>query len=272
MVNATDTELYVWTSTAPADLAATGVSAPDIFLLGRPDPRRLAAQPRSRYLLRLAVGPGGAVPLAEYTTHLPASMQYRAREAAGIYVLPTSWLMSSTACGYLELDPDGHLVEVHTLPGVPMRVSFQDADHGVPGLPSSAVRWPAGRGLASAHLLVPLDADERQAHLAATPGWVPINAKRPVVAKGWAGHEVQVPPRVAVDIRRTRAMLSQTPVVADSLAALWDHEIALPTRAFRRTTVTRVYSTRGTSSPDRDVRGRRLWDVLSLDAAGQFST
>jgi hypothetical protein len=106
-----------------------GVSTPDIFLLGRPDPRRLAGQPRARYLLRLAVGTGGAVPLAEHAGQLPASMQYRAREAAGIYVLPTCWLTSSTACGYLELDPDGHLVEVHTLPGVPMWVSFQDADH-----------------------------------------------------------------------------------------------------------------------------------------------
>jgi hypothetical protein len=259
LVNASDMELYEWSGAVPE---LEGVTAPDVFLLCRPNPMRVAVRPQTRFLVRLSVGAQRAVRLAEYAAELPASIQHRARNA-DIYLLPTSWLAEVTALECYELDDAGEPVQVRSLSSSPLRVSFAGADHGVPGLPNAAVRWPLHRARVSGHVVLPVDVDEAKAALSSLPGWIPLHAKRPTADAGCAVYEIQVPRRGAVDIRRTMAMLSDMPVVASSLTGLGEHQLALPSRAFKRAMITRVHLARQGSPVGRTCAGRSLHDLVA---------
>jgi hypothetical protein len=263
LVNASDMELYVWSFAGPERLPLEGVTAPDVFLLGRANPIRLAARAETRFLLRMSVGAQRAVRLADYAAELPASIQHRAREATDIYLLPTSWLAGVTTLECYELDDAGEIVEVYSLSPSPLSVSFAGADHGVPGLPNAAVRWPQHRARASGYLVLPEDLDQAKAALADLPGWIPLHAKRPTADTGCVVYEIQVPRRSAVDVGRTRAMLSDMPVVPSSLAALDDHHLALPARAFKRATITKVHVPAGGAPVRGRIAGRSLHDVTA---------
>lgn len=253
--NAEPVDLYLWTSSPPDYVAAEGVHAADTYLLAHLRPRRLAASSLSGYLLRIHAPPATAIPLSRYGQSAPARVQRRAHEAPDLYLLPASWLraVSLTAC--YELDGAGGQAAVHDLAGTALTVSFRGADHGVPGLPNEAARWPDHPAGAIAHLVIPDEPQWILARFAAHPGWLPLDRRRPNPAPGYRRLEVEVAHRHAIDLAATLATLANVPIAPSSLASFAGTDLVLPERLFRETTIVRT-------STGEHLTGRPLADAL----------
>ena len=262
--NAHPVDLYLRASLPPEYLAGHGVSTADGYLLARLSPRRFAAASRSGFLLRIHVPRGTAIKLSEHARSLPARVQYRAREASDIYLLPASWLSAVRVTACYELDGAGGLAAVHDMAGMGLTITFKGADHGVPGLPAGAARWPDRRARATAYLAIPDDLEWISARLASHPGWLPLARRRPHLAPGYRLIEVDVPRRHAIDLPETLAALADVPVAASSLASFAGMDLVLPSRLFRKSTIVKVQTVgpRGKWLADGQMAGRPLAEAL----------
>jgi hypothetical protein len=263
LTNADRVELYVWTTLPPDCMPAHGLSIPDGFVLAHLDGRRLAAEVRSGFLVRVEVAAGTAVALPGYFGNLPASLQHCVRESSDTFLLPATWLARVKIIGCHEVDNGGKFgPAVH--PEQPrLTVAFRGADHGVEGLPNSALRWPARRKPASAFLLLPDDPEWIRARLAAFPGWLPLARQRPNRAAAYRAFEVEVPGRSVLDVAATLAAYADAPLAGSSLAAFAGVDLLLPARAFRKALIVKDHQ-----AGHRDWRtahhmeGRSLAEVL----------
>ena len=249
IANATAQTLYCWIPGSPDRLSTEGIRIADGFVLGRLQPNARGFRPSSGCLLRLEVEPGTAIRLREYAGHLPASLQHRANEAADVFLIPATWLSLVKVSEWYPIDRDGTLggpcVPEH--PGIV--VSFHGADHGVPGLPNGAVRWPERRKHASAVLTLPDDPGWIQSRLEAFPGWLPLQRRGAVAANGYRTLDVDLPRRAAIDVPATLAAYVRAPIAPSSLAGFTGVDLVLPSRFFSRTTITEVREPAGRRRP-----------------------
>jgi len=230
-------------------MSTEGIRIADGFVLGRLQPNARGFRPSSGCLLRLEVEPGTAIRLREYAGHLPASLQHRANEAADVFLIPATWLSLVKVSEWYPIDRDGTLggPRVPEHPGIV--VSFHGADHGVPGLPNGAVRWPERRKHASAVLTLPDDPGWIQSRLEAFPGWLPLQRRGAVAANGYRTLDVDLPRRAAIDVPATLAAYVRAPIAPSSLAGFTGVDLVLPSRFFSRTTITEVREPAGRRRP-----------------------
>jgi hypothetical protein len=243
LTNADPLDLYVWTTIPPEHVPRHGLPVADVFLLAHLDGERLAARQRSGFVLRLSVPHGTAVDPSAYTTRLPARLQHRVREAPDIYLVPLVWLSAVTITDCYQLDGDGGCAAAWSLDGAALTVCFKGADHGVPGLPSEVVRWPARRDTVDAYVTLPDDPDWIRARLSTYPGWLPLNRRRPNVAPGYRLLEVAVGRRCGIDLPESMTGLAGVPVAGVTLSSFSGVDVVLPAREFAKTPITRVYAT-----------------------------
>ncbi len=233
-------------------------------MLAHLDGERLAARQRSGFVLRLSVPHGTAIDPSAYSTRLPARLQHRIREAPDIYLVPLAWLSAVRVMECYQLDGDGRCSSAWSLDGAPLTVCFKGADHGVPGLPSEVVRWPARRDSVDAYLTLPDDPDWIQARLSTYPGWLPLYRRRPNVAPSYRLLEVSVARRCGIDLPDTMATLAGIPVAGVTLSSFAGVDLVLPAREFTKTPITRVYATgpRGRAVSSHPLLGRPLAAAL----------
>jgi hypothetical protein len=242
LTNADPVDLYVWTTLPPEHVPSHGLPVADVFLLARLDPERLAARQRSGFLLRLSVPHGIVIDPTAYTKRLPARLQYRVRESPDTYLVPLVWLSAVTITACYELDGHGGCAAAWSVDGPALTVWFKGADHGVPGLPTDVVRWPARRDIVDAYLMIPDDSGWIEARLATYPGWLPLYRRRPNVAPGYRLLELAVGRRSAIDVPETMASLAGIPVAGLTMNAFAGVDLVLPAREFANTPITRVHT------------------------------
>ncbi|WP_428964153.1 hypothetical protein [Micromonospora fluostatini] len=231
-VNAAEFEAFV---PAPADLARSateGVPSAELFLVASLDPR---SAPAGGHLLRIRVGPGGAIPMAALRSHVPARFQYLLG-APDTYLLPAARLDRVHVVGGFRSAGFGRLAPVDGVPGGPLRIRGASAARSVAGLPNDVRRWP-GFGTRRAYALLP-------ARSRGLPrGWLRLYRKPPAVRPDRLMVEVRVPRGRTVDVGSTAAMLTGLDLVrtrADRLHRA-GVQLVLGSRFYDRVRVHRAY-------------------------------
>nr|BFE59539.1 hypothetical protein GCM10020063_040650 [Dactylosporangium thailandense] len=234
-VNTEPFEVYVPCATTPRRAAVDGVPSPDLFLLGRLEPRPITEPRAPQYLLRIRVEAGGAVELGHLSVRVPSHLQHLVH--LGLYLLPIGWLEQARLVGGYELT-EGGPVPVDRIADEPVTIRSTGARHGIDGLPNEAVRWPQRRP-GTAYAMVPETGTE-----AGQPGHrLPLLRRRPRPEDGFRLVQLRIPRRRAIDAGRTAAALGQLTALrpGDAEPAEADQGLVLPSRSYERVEVRRVY-------------------------------
>ncbi|ASW53426.1 hypothetical protein CIK06_03335 [Plantactinospora sp. KBS50] len=256
-VNAERFDLFVASTRPPGKLAGGGIPSPDLFLVGRLEPRPAQPARSGTYLLRLAVDPGGAIPMASIRSHVPAYLQHLLA-VNDTYLVPAGRLdrlrllagYRLTGAGRLEPvgedreDPEDREDGADGADGAdgdrPVRIDCDGAWHGVPGLPGDVRRWPSSR-VSWAFALVP-------ARGSAPPRrWLRLYRRPPAPVDGHLLLELRVPAGRAIDVPATADVLDRLPSVRSRAGQLRAAGVALiaPSRNYDRLDARRVFEAVG---------------------------
>lgn len=231
-VNAEVFEAFVLIEGDPAGAVTEGVPSVELFLAAFLDPR---SAPTGGDLLRVRVGPGGAIPTGALRSHVPA----RFRHVLGgpdTYLLPAARLDRVRVLGAFRSEGFGRLRStVETTEG-PLRIRSAPTSRSLAGLPHDVRRWP-GFGTRQAYALLP-------ARSRGLPrGWLPLYQQRPVARPGRLLLEVRVPAGRTVDVDATHAVVSGLRLVRTRVERL--HRAGVPlvlgSRSYDRIVVQRAY-------------------------------
>lgn len=233
-VNAAPFELYVACTTTPSRAVEDGVPSPDLFLLGRLEPRAVVESRAVQHLLRVRVEAGAAVDLTLLGTRVPSHIQHLAN-VNGLFLLPVGWLSRVHAQAGYALTASGTTC-VDRFTDAPVTIRSSGARHGIEGLPNDVVRWPDSRHQ-RAYALLPDTADTMPTD------WLTLFEPRPKSGPGFRLVELRVPRRRAIDTVRTADLLGPLTALRSRLDELraTGTDLALPRRAFDRVVVRRVY-------------------------------
>ncbi|MFV2018173.1 hypothetical protein [Micromonospora sp. LOL_023] len=235
-VNAERFDLYLPVDLPAARIAVDGLPTPELFVVGQLDADRLRAARPSAMVLRVSVGPGGAVATTGIGDAAPAEVRHLLR-GVDSYLLSAGWLdRVQVIQGWTPAGP-GEWRAQSDQPPVPLLLRCAGARHGVEGLPNDVVRWPGGRRGAKAYTVLPADGGPDS-------DFVPLRATRPAAPTGPARLvQLRVDPAQAVDVAASAARIAVLPAVRSLLVRLNADgiEVLLPPRMYDRVTVTRVY-------------------------------
>ena len=254
LVNAEPVDVYVRSRWAPERAARDGVPCPDPFVMGRLDPMRLASERQGGFLLRVRVGPGGAVDVAASEASPPPDLHLALAPTDG-YLLPAGWLDRTRLVSGYAVTAGGELTEPTTLDGVPLLLCCADARHGVAGLPNNVTRWPQRRlrSATSVYGLIPDRQDQ------SVGDWVELHRRRPPVVAGRHLVQLRVENGRAIDVADTARQLAPLTSMRSRLVELRTAgvELIVPRRSYERVTVKRLFAADGK-------RWRRRADVVGL--------
>ncbi|MFJ6197319.1 hypothetical protein [Micromonospora sp. NPDC092111] len=231
-VNVEEFEAFVLTSGDLARTVADGVPGTELFLAAFLDPR---SAPTGSDLLRVRIGPGGAIPMAVLRAHVPARFKYLLG-TPDTYLLPAARLDRVRVRGGFRAEGFGRLLPCVDADGEPLRIRSAPAARSVAGLPNDVRRWP-GFGTRKAYALLP-------ARSRGLPRrWLPLYRQRPEVRPGRLLVEVRVPRGRTVDVAATDAMLSGLTLVQTRVQRLHRAgvELILGSRSYDRVRVQRAY-------------------------------
>jgi hypothetical protein len=235
VVNAEQFEAFI-VSPAAAESVADGVPSAELFLLALLNAKSL---PEGSRLLRVRVGPGGAIPLTALRARVPARLQHLAGIRDG-YLLPAARLGRVFALDTFRVDRHGHLLRDGECAGGSLRIRCSYPARSIAGLPNEVRRWPATRNR-RAYALLP-------AGCARLPGgWLRLYRRRPPVRSGRLMLELQVPRERTIDVALTAEALARFTRVrtqAERLRAA-RVELILGSRSYGRVTVRRAYRADG---------------------------
>ncbi|WP_328346430.1 hypothetical protein [Micromonospora sp. NBC_00421] len=231
-VNAEAFEAYVLTEGDPSRAVSDGVPGVELFLAAFLDPR---SAPTGSHLLRVRIGPGGAIPTVVLRSHVPARFKH-VLGSPDTYLLPAGRLDRVRLVGGFRFDDFGRLLPTVDADGEPLRIRPAPTGRSVAGLPNDVRRWP-GFGSRQAYALLP--ATSR----GLPRGWLPLYQQRPVAVPGRLLVEVRVPPGRTVDIDATHALLTGLPLVRTRVEQLHRAGVALVlgSRSYDRIVVQRAY-------------------------------
>jgi hypothetical protein len=223
--------VYVTSPWPPERVAVEGLPSADLFLIGYPDGERAARSAKGGYLLALQVRPGTVIdPMAVYP-YAPPVLRQRLT-AAGSYLLPAGWLDRAVWQAGYTVDDSGHPTRHGELAAHPVVLRCTGARHGTDGLPDDVVPSLGGR------------ATTRYALVTAEPAdFLRLHRHRPPVARSGRLVHLRVAGGRAIDVPASAARIAGLNSVRSRLAELAADgvELLLPSRAFGRATVTRVY-------------------------------
>lgn len=232
-VNEDTVDMFVISHREPTLAARDGIPTAELFLLGRLDPRPPRASGPDGHVLRIRVGPGGAIATATLRSHVPASYQHLLG-AGNEYLLPAGRLNACRlVAGYRLLD-DGRLSPVGEF-DTAVRLDCAGARHGIPGLPNEVCRWPDSRA-ATVFALVSVQA-------AGPPSrWLRLYHKRPPAAEGRLLLRIRVPAGRAIDMAATADALGALPVRSRAGRILSSGAgLVLPARGYDRVNIEQVW-------------------------------
>ncbi|MEU1754065.1 hypothetical protein ABZ436_15555 [Micromonospora matsumotoense] len=235
-VNAEAFEAFVLTEGDPARAVTDGVPSVELFLAAFLDPR---SAPTGSDLLRVRIGPGGAIPMAVLRSHVPARFKH-VLGGPDTYLLPAARLDRVRLVGGFRSDGFGRLLPTVDADGEPLRIRSAPTNRSVAGLPNDVRRWP-GFGTRQAYALLP-------ARSRGLPrGWLPLYQQRPVARPGRLLVEVRVPSGRTVDVDATHAMLAGLPLARTRVDRLYAAGVALVlgSRSYDRIVVQRAYRAQG---------------------------
>ncbi|MEU8372632.1 hypothetical protein AB0C22_05865 [Micromonospora sp. NPDC048894] len=235
-VNAEAFEAFVLAEGDPARAVTDGVPSVELFLAAFLDPR---SAPAGSDLLRVRIGPGGAVAMAVLRTHVPARFKY-VLGSPDTYLLPAARLDRVWLVGGFRSDGHGRLLPTVDADGEPLRIRPAPTSRSVAGLPHDVRRWP-GFGTRTAYALLP-------ARSRGLPrGWLPLHQQRPVARPGRLLVEVRVPAGRTVDVDATHTALTGLPLARTRVARLHHAGVALVlgSRSYDRIVVQRAYRAQG---------------------------
>ena len=265
-VNADAFEVFVASHRNPRRVAEDGLPSPDLFLVGRLDPRPLQPIDTATYLLQIRVEPGGAIPLTSMQAHVPARLQHRLGVNGG-YLLPAGRFDRLRLLAGYRLGEAGQLSADGEFDDAPVRLDCAGAWHGVAGLPNDVSRWPESRS-GSAYALVPTRGT------GPPRGWLRLYPRAPRLTEGHVLLEVHVPAGRAIDVPATAEALARLPAVRSRAEQLRSAGIGLiaPSRSYGRLSVHRVFDASHSSwSWRRGIAGGPLSTVLpALRAAARL--
>ncbi|MEO3930443.1 hypothetical protein ABGB07_42330 [Micromonosporaceae bacterium B7E4] len=230
-VNAEQFEAFV-VSPVDARSVADGMPSAELFLLAFLDPR---SAPEGSRLLRVRVGPGGAIPMSALRAHVPARLQHvlGLREA---YLLPAARLNRIFSVDTFDVDGSAQLVPAGECDGGPLRIRCSSPARSIAGLPNEVRRWPRS-GTRSAYALLPADS------VRLPRNWLRLYHRQPPVRPGRLLLELRVPRDRAIDVTSTAevlAPLTRVRTQAEQLRAA-RVELILGSRSYGRVRVRRAY-------------------------------
>jgi hypothetical protein len=258
-------DLYVECAVDPERALADGIPSGRLFLLGHLGRDRLAARTSAGHLLQVRVRPRGAIDVGACETAVPRSLAEPLSDS-DVYLLPVAWLGRCRAVAAIRVD-GGVQPSWHQFPEPrPLLVCCSGAEHGVPGLPTEAVRWPRRSLPAAVTRFAPLseDAPDRLGP------WLPLHRDRPAPATDRRIVQLRVDRGRAIDVAATAAQLarlSQLRSAAGELVAA-GVDLLLPAVSYPYTTVLRAFRGDGKGwQPVPVPRGARL-DAWPAEPAG----
>jgi hypothetical protein len=231
-VNAEAFEAFVLTEGDPAGAVAEGVPSVELFLAAFLDPR---SAPTGSDLLRVRIGPGGAIPTGVLRSHVPARFKH-VLGGPDTYLLPAARLDRVRVLGAFRCEGFGLLRSTVETTGGPLRIRSAPTSRSLAGLPHDVRRWP-GFGTRQAYALLP-------ARSRGLPrGWLPLYQQRPVARPGRLLLEVRVPAGRTVDVDATHTALSGLRLVRTRVERL--HRAGVPlvlgSRSYDRIVVQRAF-------------------------------
>ncbi len=241
VVNRRAIDLYLPTPHAADDVEAWQFPSADLFLLAGRDPLRLAEHRRDGYLLRLHAPPELAVEVTEHEAQAPRNIRERVRDTGSTHLLPLAWLSEMRVTARFDLDGRGGVAARRDIGLGALAIRFEEAEHGIPGLPNDVVHWPnkGQRASLPAYLVVP-DNVVSVPHLLHR-GFVALSRHKPAFDEGHRLLEVKIRRRRGIDVPATLDTLTGLPIVGrmhdfvglDVLLSEEDLTMAVLTRAWR---------------------------------------
>jgi hypothetical protein len=230
-VNAEQFEAFI---VLPVDAwsVADGMPSAELFLVAFLNARSV---PEGSRLLRVRVGPGGAVPMTALRAHMPARLQHL-RGLHEAYLLPAARLNRVFSLDTFRVDRPGHLVPAGECEGGSLGIRCSSPARSIAGLPNEVRRWPTS-GTRRAYALLPAD------RVCLPRSWLRLYRHPPPVQFGRLMLEVRVPRGRAIDVTSTAdalAPLTQVRTQAERLRAA-RVELILGSRSYGRVRVRRAY-------------------------------
>ncbi|GAB3806191.1 hypothetical protein [Micromonospora zhanjiangensis] len=233
-VNADPFDVFVAADREPRQAVENGLPSPELFLIGRLEPRPAPSTRAATHLFRIRVEPGGAIPMASMRSHIPANLQHL---LAGhdAYLLPAGRLDRLRLLAGYQVSAAGALTAAGEFDAAPVRLDCDGSWHGVAGLPNDVPRWPGSRA-GRAYALVPARGSGPPRR------WLRLYRREPAVVAGRLLLEVQVPTGRAIDVGATAETLTRLPAVRSRAGTLWSAgvELIVPARHYDRLRVDRV--------------------------------
>jgi len=235
-VNAEEFQAFV---VSPVDVAAVadGMPSGELFLIAVLNPKTV---PEGSHLLRVRIGPGGAIPMTALRAHMPARLQHmRGRQDA--YLLPAARLNRVFPLDAFRVVRPGFAVPEGEFDGRSLRIRCSPT-RSVAGLSNDVRRWPTS-GTRRAYALVPAST------LRLPQGWLRLYRHAPPVHSGRLLLELRVPRERAIDVTSTAdalAPLTRVRTEAERLRAA-RVELILGSRSYGRVQLRRAFQAEGGS-------------------------
>jgi hypothetical protein len=230
-VNAVDFHAFVALPSANWS-NADGIPGAELFLIAFLDPK---SAPHGSHLVRVTIGPGGAIPMTAIRAHVPARLQHL-RSLHEAYLLPAARLNRVSTLETFYVDGPGLLRSTGECDGASLRIRCTASTQSIAGLPADVRRWPTA-GTRRAYALVPAT------RVRLPRGWLRLYRKPPPVQSGRLLLELRVPRERAIDVWATAdalAPLTRVYTQAERLRTA-GVELILGSRSYGRVRVRRAY-------------------------------
>ncbi|BCB74992.1 hypothetical protein GCM10022251_75570 [Phytohabitans flavus] len=231
-VNADEFEAFVVTP-GGAWSVADGIPSAELFVVAFLDPKSV---PPGSHLLRVRIGPGGAIPMAALRAHVPARLQHL-RGLHEAYLLPAGRLNQVSTMDRFQVEGPGELVPAGESDGVSLRIRCTSSAHSLAGLPNDVRRWPTS-GTRRAYALVPAT------RVPLPRGWLRLYRQPPPVQVGRLLLDLRVPRDRAIDVWSTADALAPLTRVRSQVERLRMArvELILGSRSYGRVRVRHAYA------------------------------